>query len=196
MILLSRIHLSHAKLIRKTNIISTNSSIFSKKIFFSLEKKNAYAHLSSANFPEEPKTQNSGASSPLLLRIINDQATSGIYTESNKPPSSPPPMFCSSYRDFEWFARHENDQEGVREPMQPKRDGGSIIVRCLICLLYTGLLSGTRGSMVPYGVHRGEQRGALVNATHVVTSRRPLSKHAAAQPRFRFVERWTPHGEH
>lgn len=56
--------------------------------------------------------------------------------------------------------------------------GGSIIVRRLICLLYTAgrLLSGIPfyGTSTVY-VGAAAARDPLANATHVVTSRRPLS---------------------
>lgn len=119
-----------------------------------------------------------------------------LHRESNKPQSTPPALEVS------WFLvsgsratritggcsrAHDTDEE----------DGGSIIVRCLICLLYRGgLLSGSPILRYPmaYVATRGGRRG-LVNATHVVTSRSPLSQRRGAGPPYDFVERWTPHRE-
>ena len=48
------------------------------------------------------------------------------YTRNrtNHHPLRPRPVLCSSYRDFEWSARHENDQEDVREPHSAKDSRG------------------------------------------------------------------------
>lgn len=96
-------------------------------------------------------------------------------------------FFCHSHRCavISKEVAFEMKRGSRRRPSEPDEwSSGSIIVRRLICLLYTagGLLSGIPfyGTPTVYVVpascvREGGGEGPLANATHVVTSRRPLS---------------------
>lgn len=87
-----------------------------------------------------------------------------------------------------WFRKNRHSKRGEAAHRWAQRaSGGSIIVRRLICLLYTvgGLLSGIPFYGIPTLYIEPAYDGGgnpLANATHVVTSRRPLSRRNPGAP--------------